>query len=565
MYENRDIQHIMTPVNVEQLEILFKSVNYNEEVSEYLTTGFKEGFDLGYRGPEEVQQRSENLKFTIGDEIELWNKVMKEVKEKRYAGPFKEIPFKNYIQSPIGLVPKDNGTKTRLIFHLSHPRDKNKGVSVNGYTPENMSTVKYKDFEEAVKLCIKEGKGCHIGKSDMTSAFRHFPIKPKFWKYMVMKAKNPIDKTWYYFIDKCMPFGAAISCAHFQQFSNAIAHIVKKLTQKDNVNYLDDFFFCQLLKYMCNEQIHTFLKVCDQINFPVSMEKTFFGTTKLTFLGLLIDTIAQLICVPTEKIQKARDLITTILGKKSKKITLHQLQQVTGFLNFLAKAVVPGRAFTRRLYNVEERALNKCLKQHHHINITSEMRADLKMWLIFLEHPSIYARKFIDINTNITSKEVNFYTDASANPELGCGGISGSDWYILQWEENFINKNKPSINYLELYAVTIAIILWLEKYKNQQITIFCDNMSVVQMLNKSSSKCKNCMVLIRIIVLQTLTHNVKLKLKHVEGKENKMADFLSRLKYKEFRQEARKQKTKFKNYPADIPTELWPIDKIWLL
>ena len=64
------------------------------------------GFSLGYQGPEEIQKTSDNLKFSIGNETELWNKVMKEVKNQRYAGPFEKIPFKNYIQSPIGLVPK---------------------------------------------------------------------------------------------------------------------------------------------------------------------------------------------------------------------------------------------------------------------------------------------------------------------------------------------------------------------------------------------------------------------------------------------------------------------------
>ena len=46
---------------------------------------------------------------------------MKEIKERRYAGPFmkENFPFVNYIQSPIGLVPKA-GNKTRLIFHLSY-------------------------------------------------------------------------------------------------------------------------------------------------------------------------------------------------------------------------------------------------------------------------------------------------------------------------------------------------------------------------------------------------------------------------------------------------------------
>ena len=47
---------------------------------------------------------------------------MKEVKLKRFAGPFESSPFEDFIQSPVGLVPKDNGKDTRLIFHLSYPR-----------------------------------------------------------------------------------------------------------------------------------------------------------------------------------------------------------------------------------------------------------------------------------------------------------------------------------------------------------------------------------------------------------------------------------------------------------
>ena len=98
---------------------------------------------------------------------------MKEVKEKRYAGPFEQIPFSNYIQSPIGLVPKDGGKKTRLIFHLSHPRPNSTttGFSVNGNTPQEMVHVKYKEFDDAVKLCIKEGKNCQAAKSDMSLCF----------------------------------------------------------------------------------------------------------------------------------------------------------------------------------------------------------------------------------------------------------------------------------------------------------------------------------------------------------------------------------------------------------
>ena len=69
--------------------------------------GFRFGFTLGYEGRQDVKITSPNLKVSIGDEIELWNKVMKEVKELRYAGPFEKIPFEDgYIQSPIWVSAK---------------------------------------------------------------------------------------------------------------------------------------------------------------------------------------------------------------------------------------------------------------------------------------------------------------------------------------------------------------------------------------------------------------------------------------------------------------------------
>ena len=111
---------------------------------------------------------------------------------------------------------------------------------------------------------------------------------------------------------------------------------------------------------------------------------------------------------------------------------------------------------------------------------------------------------------------------------------------------------------------TVGITLWIKKYCNKSVTIFCDNMSVVHMVNKTSSKCKNCMVLIRIIVLTTLKHNVKLTLKHVPGERNNFADMLSRLRYAQFRKESKKQNIKFTKQPEEIPRCLLPMNSIWI-
>ena len=95
---------------------------------------------------------------------------------KRFTGPFSTVPFKYFVQSPVGLVEKRPGNQTRLIFHLSHPRNPPYGVPgpVNHYIPDELATVKYRDLDHAVKMCASFGSIGFLAKSDMT--FRHLPI-----------------------------------------------------------------------------------------------------------------------------------------------------------------------------------------------------------------------------------------------------------------------------------------------------------------------------------------------------------------------------------------------------
>ena len=205
---------------------------------------------------------------------------MKEVKLKHYTGPYKHVPFSKFIQSPVGLVPEagsKDSSEVCLIFHLSYPRKPKFGkrLSVNANTPYDRCKVKYCSFNQAVQMCLNAGISCKMGKSDMTLAFRNLGILRSDWPLLILKATNPEDGLTYFFIDKCLPFGAAISCSHFQYFSDAVAHIVKAKSGRDLINYLDDYFFAALLMHLCNAQIELFLQICETINFPVSIEKTF--------------------------------------------------------------------------------------------------------------------------------------------------------------------------------------------------------------------------------------------------------------------------------------------------
>ena len=88
---NRDLTNIVTPVNVRVLEKLLRESKYPVDKTEFLVNGFTYGFDIGYRGPWKRQDTSHNLPFEVGDKQDLYDKIMKEVKLKRYAGPFSSI------------------------------------------------------------------------------------------------------------------------------------------------------------------------------------------------------------------------------------------------------------------------------------------------------------------------------------------------------------------------------------------------------------------------------------------------------------------------------------------
>ena len=85
------------------------------------------------------------------------------------------------------------------------------------------------------------------------------------------------------------------------------------------------------------------------------------------------------------------------------------------------------------------------LKQHHHVCLDAEFKADCKVWLEFL--------------TNI-------------------------------------NLNK-----------VVGIFTWQDSLADCHIVIQCDNQSVVHMVNNLTSSCKHCMFLIRLLVLNGLLYN----------------------------------------------------------
>ena len=365
----------------------------------------------------------------------------------------------------------------------------------------------------------------------------------------------------FYFVDKCLPFGASRSCAIFQAFSNALAHILTCWVNQRNclTNYLDDFLFLALTKLWCDHLVNQFLKLCDMVGCPVADDKTEWGDSVMVFLGILLDGIRWVLAVPEDKRCKAVQLIQWTLSRRT--VTVKHLQKLTGSLNFLCRAIVPGRTFLRRLYDHMKTSDGTELKQYHHVRVNKQIRDDCQMWLTFLTgDQQALCRPFVDLKVFDTSETLDFYTDSSACETLGFGCIFRSRWMFGQWEPGFIRECNPSIAYLELAALVMAVLTWGKLLRNKRIIIYCDNQSVVQMVNNTTSRCTNCMVLIRKLVLDGMFNNRRVFVRYVASRDNGRVDSLSRLKLNRFRKLA-PQANELPDYPTP---EVWPLSHIWL-
>ena len=195
-----------------------------------------------------------------------------------------------------------------------------------------------------------------------------------------------------------------------------------------------------------------FISICTSIGCPVLEEKTEYATPVIIFLGILLDGKNHLMAVPNDKRIKAISTLQRVISKK--KITIKEVQKLTGLLNFLQRAIVPGRTFTQRMYDKLKLVDNKGnpLKHYHHIRIDPNFKLDCKIWLEFLNcsgHELInLCRPFLDQDVFANAHQLDFYSDASLNRKFGFGAVFGNRWIQGLWGEWFIDDESPSIEFL---------------------------------------------------------------------------------------------------------------------
>ena len=133
--------------------------------------------------------------------------------------------------------------------------------------------------------------------------------------------------------------------------------------------------------------------------------KTVGPSTTLSFAGIELDSLSMEAGLPHDKIHKYTALIWQFLRRK--KVLLQELQSLLGLLNFACAVVKPGRAFLRRLIDL----MLGIPSAHHLIHLTSEAKADLRLWLSFLS--KFNGKSFFLLDEWFNSHKLNLLSDAS--------------------------------------------------------------------------------------------------------------------------------------------------------
>ena len=363
-----------------------------------------------------------------------------------------------------------------------------------------------------------------------------------------------------HYINSTLPFGASSSCLIFEKVARIFQWITINETKNSNIShYLDDFpLFADSMENLVIF-MNQFYDIMKRIGMPVAKGKTLGPTQLLEYLGLLIDMLNQCVGIPEKKRKKCLAAVQSLIYAKVNRVTItvREIQQVAGKLNFICQALPAGKPFLHDLYTLTHGTRGKPAWPGHHKCISASVCSDMMMFKQFLletAHLKVKSVPFL-IKLGIDNDQIELYSDSAGAVDKGFGCRFGVHWAQGFWSHTnlFTDTFSPNIALLELYAITVAFEIWAPNLTGKTITLKLDNAAAVAMINRKRSDIPARMDLIGHLTKTCLHFQIFVQAKFLPSAANEWTDLLSHNRMAEFR----------RKFPeADLlPTVLWP--PIW--
>ena len=177
-----------------------------------------------------------------------------------------------------------------------------------------------------------------------------------------------------YLRDTRLCFGSKLASGIFHRLTQAVRRMRFRRELKAIVVFLDDFFIKADTFQECMEAMDMLTTLLQKLGFNINCKKVVDPSTRITFLGIEIDSIAMCLRLPDEKLIQVRHELFLFLNHK--RASKRQLQSLAGKLNFCACVIYGGRVFSRRIIDT----INLLKESNHKIKLSSSIKADI-VWM----------------------------------------------------------------------------------------------------------------------------------------------------------------------------------------
>ncbi|XP_068725749.1 uncharacterized protein [Montipora capricornis] len=313
--------------------------------------------------------------------------------------------------------------------------------------------MQYITVDQIIRMISSYGLGALIAKFDVEAAYRNIAVHPSDRYLLGMRWRK------HYYVDLALPFGLRSAPYIFNSVADMVEWI---LLHTHNVSallhYLDDFITAGPPDTnQCAENLATSIAVCRSLGLPLHPDKCIGPSTRLVVLGIELDSVAQVACLPSDKLLALQVLLQSWRNRRW--CTRRELESLIGHLHHAAKVVWPGRTFLRRMIN-----LLQCFrKRDHPIRLNSEFHVDLQWWLQFLSSwHGVYFWLFPGMSA---TPDLEVTSDASGS--LGFGAYFNGEWFSGAWVSS---QASHSIAYKELFPIIIAAHVWGPHFARRHVS-----------------------------------------------------------------------------------------------
>ena len=201
---------------------------------------------------------------------------------------------------------------------------------------------------------------------------------------------------------------------------------------------------------------------------------------------------------------------------------------------------------------------NKVVRAGHQRHLKKETAEDLMMFRSFLLESAHQYMKTVPflVQKKVFDEQLQLSADSAGNFLLGFSCMFGDCWAQGLWQEMsiFNYAKKPNIALLELFAIVMAVELWVADLSGKSIILHSNNSAMVAWINRKKSPIPAAMNLIRYLTKTCLHFQVVVLARHLPGHFNDKSDLISHRREHLILQKYPEMKEK----PEPLPSMLWP-------